>query len=292
MKGENMDTYTQFPLNLRIPKTKHIDGYSNRSSDRYIQLNNCGKEYLSDRNYCMCREHGRLDFHILYITAGYCYIEEQGELHKISAGNIIVYKPFEPQRYSFMKEDASVSCYIHFAGVGCEQLLKDCGILDSRVTYVGFSSRLETLFQNMEEEFFMMRPQYSEVCSGLLLQFLAMVGRIVAKSKASAVAVPEQSMDRVCTYIYQHYMNNAPISFYAKMCNLSETRFSHVFKEIVGVSPKKYVLSVKLSIAQGLISSTSMSIQEIAEIVGIENVSYFSRIMKKYFGHSPLYFRK
>ena len=31
MKGENMDTYTQFPLNLRIPKTKHIDGYSNRS---------------------------------------------------------------------------------------------------------------------------------------------------------------------------------------------------------------------------------------------------------------------
>ena len=46
MKGENMDTYTQFPLNLRIPKTKHIDGYSNRSSDRYIQLNNCGKEYV------------------------------------------------------------------------------------------------------------------------------------------------------------------------------------------------------------------------------------------------------
>ena len=110
-----------------------MEGFSNHTSARPLELNSCGKQYLSDRDYEMLRKDGRVDYHILYIAAGRCYIEENEEKRAVEAGNLIVFYPYERQYYSFRKGEGSVSCYIHFSGVACEQLLKNrivCELVD------------------------------------------------------------------------------------------------------------------------------------------------------------------
>ena len=68
-------------------------------------------------------------------------------------------------------------------------------------------------------------------------------------------------------------------------------RFSHAFKESVGVSPKRYMLEIKVAVARDLLRHTDLDISEVALKVGIEDANYFTKLIKRYTGHTPSYFR-
>ena len=121
---------------------------SEKESSIFLEVNSCARQLLSDRDYAMHRKYGRVDYHILYITHGLCTAEFKNEIINVNAGNIILFKPHEKQKYSFKAYDHSVSCYIHFSGTECDRLLKQFHLYDNHVTFVGVNSTLENFFQN------------------------------------------------------------------------------------------------------------------------------------------------
>ena len=72
---------------------------------------------------------------------------------------------------------------------------------------------------------------------------------------------------------------------------LSSSWFSKKFKEATNISPMEYVLNIKLSNAKQLLSTTQLSINEIAQICGFNDAAYFSYYFKKRFGISPKQYR-
>ena len=82
------------------------------------------------------------------------------------------------------------------------------------------------------------------------------------------------------------------ISLYADMCNLSISRFIHLFKKCTGKSPKNYIMEMRVKRAAQLLENTDLPMQKVGEEVGISDQNYFSRIFKKYNGVSPLNYRK
>lgn len=264
---------------------------SERLSEAYLELNSCGREFLSDRDYKMIRENGRVDYHILYIEKGACSIEADDREMVISAGNIILFKPYERQVYGFKADDNSISCYIHFSGTGCAELLDKFGLLKNRVTYIGTNNSLESIFSEMENEYLLKRPYCTESCTALLLHFLATVGRLRQYSNQEINIIGRKSIDAVCKHMHTHYGESYNLAFYSDMCHLSPSRFAHIFKEHTGVNPKSYMLNIKISVAKKLLSTTDLPITDIARAIGIEDANYFSRMIKKHTGHSPKHFR-
>ncbi len=260
-------------------------------SDAFLELNSCGRQFLADHDYKMIRENGRVDYHILYIEKGACSIELDGKEKIIGAGNIILFKPYEKQVYGFKAADNSISCYIHFSGTACREFLDKFGLLQDRVTHVGTNNTLESIFSEMENEYLLQPPHYTETCAALLLHFLAAAGRLKQYEAQEISSKSRKNIDAVCKHMHTHYDQNYSIAFYAEMCHLSVSRFSHIFKEHTGVTPKVYMLNVKISVAKKLLAATDLSITDIAGIIGIEDVNYFSRIVKKYTGHSPKHFK-
>ena len=102
-----------------------INNSSEKVSNDYISVNACGRQYLFTKRRGSYRPYGRKDYHILYIAEGRCLVTLNGETTEAPKGSVIVYLPGQPQEYSFYPEDSSISYYIHFTGVGCEQLLHD-----------------------------------------------------------------------------------------------------------------------------------------------------------------------
>ena len=89
-------------------------------------------------------------------------------------------------------------------------------------------------------------------------------------------------------YIHQNYTyDNINIASLAEMCGISETYFRRIFNKIYGLSPIKYINSLKISRAKDLIASGMYTISEIAELSGFHDESYFSREFKKATGSSP-----
>jgi signal transduction histidine kinase/DNA-binding response OmpR family regulator len=73
---------------------------------------------------------------------------------------------------------------------------------------------------------------------------------------------------------------------------VSVSGFYTKIKSITGNSPVEFVRTYRLKKAAQLLKSTNMSVTEISERVGFGTQKYFSNSFKKYFGMSPLNYRK
>ena len=259
---------------------------SEKISSKYLEINNCNIQHLSGREYYMLRENGRVDYYILYIVEGMCYLFENGEKIAVPAGNIVLYRPSERQEYLFGGEEKTVSAFVHFSGTAAEAVLADAK-LGGRVMALGGAAEPLRLFRAMVEEWGMKKPCYESAAVALFLQFLSAVGRQQVYLQNGISPARQHSMDKVLRHMHTHYIENHTVAFYAAMCHQSEGRFAHAFKESTGTSPKHYMLGVKMDAAAQLLATTTLSVAEIARAVGIEDENYVSRLFKRFTGKAP-----
>jgi len=78
----------------------------------------------------------------------------------------------------------------------------------------------------------------------------------------------------------------------AEMVGLAASYLQHLFTREVGVSITAYSLEIRLKRAWHLLTTTSLSLKEIAHRVGIPDASNFSRRFKQRFGMPPGTLRK
>ena len=67
----------------------------------------------------------------------------------------------------------------------------------------------------------------------------------------------------------------------------SKNHFRLLFEKETGMSPKGYLIHLRLSHAQKLLKNTTLTISDISELCGFSDPYYFSRLYHKYFGVSP-----
>lgn len=96
----------------------------------------------------------------------------------------------------------------------------------------------------------------------------------------------------ILNYIAKNIKGDITISDLAKFTNLSNDHFSRVFKSKFDITPNKYIQLKRIERAQFLLLTTNYSLEEIAERVGLNNMSYFSRKFKEITKTTPHAFRK
>lgn len=94
-------------------------------------------------------------------------------------------------------------------------------------------------------------------------------------------------------YITGHY-NQSDLSLQeiAGVIHLSPTYLSSIFKKEQGINFSDFVLDLRMDKAKELLSSGVLRVYEVAELVGYNNVHYFSACFKKYTGISPTDYKK
>lgn len=80
---------------------------------------------------------------------------------------------------------------------------------------------------------------------------------------------------------------NLGIAFIADNLHMSSVQTNKIFKEKTGLAIHEYVHEVRLEKARMLLESGSYSVNEIMQLVGFGNQSYFFRLFKKKFGVTP-----
>jgi AraC-like DNA-binding protein len=73
---------------------------------------------------------------------------------------------------------------------------------------------------------------------------------------------------------------------------VSYSHLRHSFLARTGVSPRQHYLNTRIQKAQDLLLNTTKSIKEIAEVLGFESASHFSKQFKNRIGSSPHYWRE
>ncbi len=101
------------------------------------------------------------------------------------------------------------------------------------------------------------------------------------------------AVNRIINYLNENYEHKISLEQIAHNMYLSPVYISKIFKEETGESPINYLIKIRLEKAKDiLLNSNSGSIKSIANQVGYDDVYHFSKLFKKYYGISPLYYKK
>lgn len=100
-------------------------------------------------------------------------------------------------------------------------------------------------------------------------------------------------VNRIINYLNENYEHKISLEQIAHNMYLSPVYISKIFKEETGESPINYLIKIRLEKAREILqNSESGSIKSIANQVGYDDVYHFSKLFKKYYGISPLHYRK
>ncbi|MBQ8212591.1 MAG: AraC family transcriptional regulator [Clostridia bacterium] len=101
-----------------------------------------------------------------------------------------------------------------------------------------------------------------------------------------------KNLQPVLSYINKNFEQNITLEQLANLSNLSVSRFTTKFKQIMGVSAITYVNQVRLKRACQLLITTNDPILNIATVCGFNNISNFNVLFKRAVGCSPHDYRK
>lgn len=98
-------------------------------------------------------------------------------------------------------------------------------------------------------------------------------------------------INKVTEYINQHLDSELDIETLADFSGFSAFHFHKIMKAFLREPLYKYISRIRLEKAAGLLRHSSLPIQEIADKVGYEVPTSFSKAFKLQFGVSPTYYK-
>ena len=99
-------------------------------------------------------------------------------------------------------------------------------------------------------------------------------------------------ISKALAYINTNYQENLTLDMVSGFVHMSKSNFCLVFKRVVGETFANYLNSLRIAHVHKLLSTTDMSLSEIAERTGFSTVDYMSKSFKKIHGLSPAKMRK
>lgn len=78
----------------------------------------------------------------------------------------------------------------------------------------------------------------------------------------------------------------------ASLCGISQTYFHRLFTERYGMSPKEYIIRLRIDRAKQLLPDTSLTVRQIANLCGYAEPCHFTREFTKRVGMTPTAYRE
>jgi AraC family transcriptional regulator len=108
-----------------------------------------------------------------------------------------------------------------------------------------------------------------------------------ANNLRSVRQLEEPNLTGVLSFIESHLADDITIQELADIVCISRYHFFRRFKATMNVSPYAYITARRMERARTLLATTELSVEEIAERVGLLNVSHLRRQFRRYFGVGP-----
>lgn len=97
--------------------------------------------------------------------------------------------------------------------------------------------------------------------------------------------------DQVISYIQDHYMEDIDFGSVAESMGFSAAYLTKIFKKHTGTTPVKMLTEVRIHKAKQLLTTTTMTIQEIGGAVGYPDQFHFSKTFRKIVDSNPTAYR-
>ncbi|MNJ44989.1 HTH-type transcriptional regulator YesS [compost metagenome] len=108
---------------------------------------------------------------------------------------------------------------------------------------------------------------------------------------AECRAKESRTIGDIVGYIEQHYAEEVTLQDIASRFYVSREYVSRKFKQDFGINFSDFLAHYRIDKSKQLMHNPHLTITQIAELVGFNDVKYFSKVFKKQEGLSPKMYR-
>lgn len=234
----------------------------------------------------------------LYVVNGEACVSGNERVYNLSRGSIIFHKPLEFHKFIINGIGGADLLIFSFAAQGpLTACLEEKVFKLSEVQQNILASMLSFIHARMREtdpeasgtvhalEPFHTMPAYSQMVAMYLQQLmlsLAETGSVSSVSSAPDAVI----FRRAISYLNSNVHGQPSVPETARYCNVSQASLKRIFDKYAGIGMHKYLLKLKVKAAAELLGSGE-SVSHVAEQLGFNNQSYFSRAFKRETGLAP-----
>lgn len=247
-------------------------------------------------------------FEMVYIKKGSAVFQIEGIDVNMPPHSIIIIKPGKWHKLAVKSE----VCELIVLSFAFNSLKNDS---DNHVSFTDFIEYIEDdasgdyLFLSLNKKNDIVnilnrisREQIKPQVWGDFLSCLLIIELFVLLSRALKQDLEQSSKNRnlklhellniAKEYIDNNYDKDLTLSQVAKYIYLSDSYFAHSFKDKFGISPKSYILKVRIEAAREYLKNTDTKVADVARMVGFSSQQRFNDIFKKHEGITPLNYRQ
>ena len=226
-------------------------------------------------------------YRISYITEDREKFETNDKSHKLTPGSFLISFPGQShiiKRHNFERYNEK---FIDFDGVLVNHFLEDLKV-NAKKPNIECKINSETI-KNFYSTYDLAKNEvegFQQIAAGMIIQLFGQLVYSLKQNNYSACDV-EKMISKAQLIMKENVYDNIDMIDLAAILKISYSNFRKLFKNQTGIAPHQYFIDIKLEKAVELLTSSNMSIKEIAYELNFQTVYYFSRIFKKKMNINP-----
>lgn len=229
------------------------------------------------------------EYQLLYLTEG------DGVFHsttvkeaRIREGDLFLLFPGEWHSYHPNPKTGWKSYWIGFKGRNMDDRVR-AGFLSPQkpIYHVGFSDQIVRLYKQAYDAAIEEAAYSQQLMAGMVNLLIGMMYSKERNIQLSRNQAHVDMISRARLRIREALESSLTIQQVAGEIGISYSNFRKLFKEHTGISPATYQQDLRLQRAKELLSTTDMSVKEIAYRLNFESPDYFSAKFKTKTGRRP-----
>lgn len=241
-------------------------------------------------------EKGRVldEYQMLYLVEGEGVFssEHVKDVH-IKSGDLFLLFPGEWHTYHPLPGSSWESYWIGYRGRNMDDRLRYRFLSpDKPVYHVGFSTDIIRLYKSAVKIAKEEAAYYQQVLAGIVNNLIGCMYSLERNIELNRKGGYAEMINKAQMLIREGVETKITVQEIAAELGSSYSNFRKLFKEYTGSSPALYQQTLKLQRAKELLSSTDMSIKEIAYRLNFDSPDYFSSKFKMKVGCKPSDYRE
>jgi AraC-like DNA-binding protein len=229
------------------------------------------------------------EYQLLYITEG------EGTFHsasvseaKLREGDLFLLFPGEWHSYHPTPDTGWKSYWIGFRGRNMDDRVR-AGFLSPQkpIYHVGFSDEIVGLYKEAYRTAIIEAAYSQQLMAGMVNHLIGLMYSLERNIQLGRNQAHVDLISRARLRIRESLESSLTIQQVADEMGVSYSNFRKLFKEHTGISPAIYQQDLRLQRAKELLSTTNMSVKEIAYRLNFESPDYFSAKFKSKTGRRP-----
>lgn len=259
-----------------------------------MKLGTIGYNYSHDSDFVMDRPNGPGCWLMLIIKTPALF-ELGGKSFSVRENSFVIISPDTPCRYC-ASGDTYTDDWIYFsADEETVQHFYDLEIPLNEPVYLGDTEAVSNIVHILAFEHYCGEPFHNEIeehYTDILLLTISRLIRSGAHISSKMFIEKNHRMTQLRTIIHSDPERVMNIDSMAEYVNMSRSGFQHLYKKMFGVSVINDVINGRIERAKRLLSSTGLTVAEIASKCGYSTEYNFMRQFKSRTGKTPTEYRK